>query len=159
MRTRKPALALMATAALAGMTVATAGSAHADREAISGDGGGAVSAQGTRVTVAPNGTRVTSAPRTTAGGVHTNVVWKNVWTAAPSYWNWDVPWTGNYLNAGSNYFYCQMQGPNYHLGSTPYDNNWWLKTDDDAGNRGVWVSAVHVSGGGNWEPIPGVPYC
>lgn len=86
-----------------------------------------------------------------------SAVWKNVWHSAPSYYGGDGGMTGGELNAGSNYFYCQGQGMDYSFDG--YVNDWWLKTDDDSGNSNVWVSAVYVSGGDDWEPIPGVPYC
>lgn len=65
--------------------------------------------------------------------------------------------TGGYLFAGSSYFYCQNVGFEYT--ASGYHNNWWLLTDDDSHHSMVWVNAVHVSGGGNDEPIPGVPHC
>jgi hypothetical protein len=62
------------------------------------------------------------------------------------------------LNAGTNYFYCQS-----NLGrretSGEWTNVWWAKTDDDSGNRNVWVSDVYVQGGANDEPVPGLPVC
>jgi hypothetical protein len=38
--------------------------------------------------------------------------------------------------------------------------DWWLYTDLDspAGAQG-WISAVYVTVGGNYEPIPGLPDC
>ncbi|GGT24934.1 hypothetical protein GCM10010271_30470 [Streptomyces kurssanovii] len=62
------------------------------------------------------------------------------------------------LNAGTNYFYCQA-----NLGrretSGEWTNVWWAKTDDDSGNRNVWVSDVYVQGGADDEPVPGLPVC
>ncbi|QIP87788.1 protein kinase [Streptomyces sp. Tu 2975] len=62
------------------------------------------------------------------------------------------------LDAGTNYFYCQS-----NLGrretSGEWTNVWWAKTDDDSGNRNVWVSDVYVQGGANDEPVPGLPVC
>ncbi|MFJ8802863.1 MULTISPECIES: hypothetical protein [unclassified Streptomyces] len=46
------------------------------------------------------------------------------------------------LRAGTNYFYCwtfaQTYANNGHV--SPY----WLRTDDDSGNRNVWVSDVNL---------------
>jgi hypothetical protein len=38
-------------------------------------------------------------------------------------------------------------------------NTWWAKTDDDSGNKKVWVSATVFTVGGQNEPIPGLPRC
>lgn len=90
--------------------------------------------------------------------VSATTVTKYVWHDAPSYVDRGyVASTGDYLYAGNNYFYCQEKGAT--MGHNQYHNNWWLKTDDDEDNTNVWVNAVFVSGGGNYEPIPGVPYC
>ncbi|MGX1502101.1 UNVERIFIED_CONTAM: putative Ser/Thr protein kinase/uncharacterized membrane protein YgcG [Streptomyces graminofaciens] len=79
-----------------------------------------------------------------------------VWKTAQSY-NDDGAQVG-VLNAGTNYFYCQA-----NLGrretSGEWTNVWWAKTDDDSGNRNVWVSDVYVQGGANDEPVPGLPVC
>lgn len=82
--------------------------------------------------------------------------WKNVWRTAPSYYSGDRA-TGGYLYAGRNYTYCQATGTRVRLGN--YYNYHWLLTDDDDGNRNVWVNAVYFSEGGNDKPVPGVPYC
>lgn len=101
---------------------------------------------------APGGTSTVGAK-----DVQASKVWKNVWHTAPSYYGGDGGRTGGKLNKGNNYFYCQGKGQNHSFKG--YKNNWWLKTDDDSGNKNVWVSAVYVSGGSNFSPIPGVPYC
>ncbi|MFE7560028.1 hypothetical protein [Kitasatospora sp. NPDC057500] len=80
------------------------------------------------------------------------------WATGPSYGTniGGSPVGVLYANA-STYSYCQAKGESYHdLG---YSNNWWVNTDDDSGNARVWVSAVYFSGGPNWGPIPGLPYC
>ncbi|MEV6206960.1 hypothetical protein [Kitasatospora sp. NPDC051914] len=79
----------------------------------------------------------------------------NVWKTAPSYFAGNV--RAGTLNAGTNYFYCQAVGSEVVEG--PYRNNWWAKTDDDSGNKGVWVNVVYLSGGGNDQPVPGLPGC
>ncbi|MFF8828482.1 SH3 domain-containing protein [Streptomyces sp. NPDC015131] len=48
--------------------------------------------------------------------------------------------------------HCQRRGGTVRDGA--YANDWWVQVD--AGGPVGWVSAVYVSGGGNWEPIPGV---
>lgn len=90
----------------------------------------------------------------------------NTWTTANSYhWvgNGHPHWmkTGGKLFAGRNYFYCQFNwGENQRYtdkwGNT---NTWWAKTDDDSGNKKVWVSATVFTVGGQNEPIPGLPRC
>ena len=62
------------------------------------------------------------------------------------------------LNAGTNYFYCQT---NLHRRETygSWTNVWWARTDDDSGNRDVYVSDVYISGGANDQPVPGLPTC
>lgn len=48
--------------------------------------------------------------------------------------------------------HCQLKGDNVVDG--PYANNWWVQVD--AGGPRGWISAVYISTGNNWEPIPGV---
>ncbi|MFJ8042159.1 hypothetical protein ACIRBX_16815 [Kitasatospora sp. NPDC096147] len=79
----------------------------------------------------------------------------NVWKTAPTFWENNV--RAGTLNAGTNYFYCQAMGT--RMSDGPYYNKWYAKTDDDSGNKGVWVNAIYISGGGNDEPVPGLPYC
>lgn len=68
-----------------------------------------------------------------------------------------------YLYAGDNWFVCQRQitaWENPPVGSAR--NNWWLYTQGDVAyaDRGWgWFPATKVSGGGNYEPIPGLPTC
>lgn len=97
----------------------------------------------------------TSETTTTTEDVEAAKVWKNVWRNAPSFY-WSDGRAGT-LWAGSNYFYCQAKGSTHVVDG--YKNNWWLKTDDDNGNTNVWVNAVNISGGANFEPIAGVPFC
>jgi hypothetical protein len=40
-----------------------------------------------------------------------------------------------------------------------WTNVWWAKTDDDSGNTDVYVSDVYIKGGGNDDPVPGLPVC
>lgn len=73
-----------------------------------------------------------------------------------------------YLNAGNNWFVCQHKfpgDPNPRVGSAR--NNWWLWTQADYSKNGNgrkyhgwgWFPATHVSGGGNYQPIPGLRTC
>lgn len=93
----------------------------------------------------------------TTGDVKPSTVTKHVWRNAPSYHARFFGVRAGTLFAGNNYFYCQDTGRTHEYGQ--YKNNWWLYTDDDNGNTGVWVSAVYISGGDNYEPIAGVPRC
>lgn len=40
-----------------------------------------------------------------------------------------------------------------------YYNHYWARTDDDSGNKRVWLPVVWISGGVNDGPIPGLPHC
>ncbi|MDG4865194.1 serine/threonine protein kinase, partial [Streptomyces sp. T-3] len=62
------------------------------------------------------------------------------------------------LNAGTNYFYCQ-QNLGRRETSGEWTNVWWAKTDDDSGNRDVFISDVYIKGGDNDQPLPGLPVC
>ncbi|MCH6159086.1 serine/threonine protein kinase [Streptomyces sp. M600PL45_2] len=80
-----------------------------------------------------------------------------VWKAATSY-NAEHKPVGQ-LNAGINYFYCQKKLPAHRETSGRWTNVWWAKTDDDKGNKNVFVSDVYIKGGDNNEPVPGLPRC
>ena len=77
-----------------------------------------------------------------------------------SRFRWQGVTTG-YLYAGDNWFMCQRPGgTNPAVGTAR--NNWWLFTQGDVGyaHRGWgWFPATMVSGGGNYEPIPGLRGC
>jgi tRNA A-37 threonylcarbamoyl transferase component Bud32 len=62
------------------------------------------------------------------------------------------------LYAGTNYFYCQQNLARRETYGE-WTNVWWAKTDDDSGNRNVFVSDVYIKGGANDEPVPGLPEC
>jgi hypothetical protein len=79
-----------------------------------------------------------------------------VWRGATSYDEGHQP-VGK-LNAGTNYFYCQKKLSHRETYSR-WTNVWWAKTDDDSGNRNVYVSDVYLKGGDNDEPVPGLPVC
>jgi hypothetical protein len=79
-----------------------------------------------------------------------------VWTTAKSY---DAAGTEvGILKQGTNYFYCQ-QNLGRRETSGRWTNVWWARTDDDSGNRNVFVSVVYVQGGDNDAPVPGLPHC
>ncbi|MCX2185462.1 protein kinase [Streptomyces sp. SKN60] len=62
------------------------------------------------------------------------------------------------LNAGTNYFYCQVDlGRRETYGR--WTNIWWARTDDDSGNTNVYFSVVYIKGGNNDQPVPGLPIC
>ncbi|WP_137990910.1 serine/threonine-protein kinase [Streptomyces vilmorinianum] len=62
------------------------------------------------------------------------------------------------LNAGTNYFYCQVNlGRRVTYGQ--WTNVWWARTDDDSGNTNVYFSVVYIQGGDNDQPVPGLPVC
>ncbi|MEU1409380.1 protein kinase [Streptomyces sp. NPDC005728] len=79
-----------------------------------------------------------------------------VWRAAKSYTASGAE--AGVLDAGTNYFFCQTNlGRRETYGR--WTNVWWARTDDDSGNTGVYVSDVYLKGGGNDEPVPGLPAC
>nr|WP_262062827.1 serine/threonine-protein kinase [Streptomyces sp. STR69] len=79
-----------------------------------------------------------------------------VWRSAKSYTASGTE--AGVLGAGTNYFYCQVNlGRRETYGQ--WTNVWWAKTDDDSGNTNVYVSDVYIKGGGNDEPVPGLPVC
>lgn len=87
-----------------------------------------------------------------------------VWKTAPSYRCTTTDQTDSCdgqpvgrLKAGTNYFFCQTLGGYYSDGR--YYNHYWAQTDDDSGNRRVWISVVYISGGVNDGRIPGLPAC
>jgi cell wall-associated NlpC family hydrolase len=92
-------------------------------------------------------------PPTNHGGKY----YERVWKQAPSYRQASLASRAGHLNAGTNYFYCQVKGE--EVNAEGYQNDWWLKTDDDSGNSNVWVNAIYVATGSNDGKIPGVPTC
>ncbi|WP_221351007.1 peptidase M23 [Streptomyces beigongshangae] len=48
--------------------------------------------------------------------------------------------------------YCQRRGDTVVDG--PYANDWWVQMN--AGGPRGWISAVYISTGDNWGPVPGV---
>jgi hypothetical protein len=80
-----------------------------------------------------------------------------VWRTAASYRQPGANRAG-VLNAGTNYFYCQVRSSRRET-SGRYTNVWWARTDDDSGNTDVYVSDVYLKGGANDQPVPGLPVC
>ncbi|HET9381456.1 MAG TPA: protein kinase [Streptomyces sp.] len=118
-----------------------------------GDGGDGKASPAPRATERPAGAR-TSWTRCHPNGRGTYDCW--VWGTATSY-TADGTEAG-VLHSEKNYFYCQRKlGRQVTHGD--YTNMWWAKTDDDSGNKGVYVSAVYIDGSGNNEPLRGLPYC
>lgn len=125
--------------------------------ALASGGMMATSASAAPAEAPPGGSgTVTSTGANTSGDVDASKVTKHVWRNAPSYHPGHGGRAGT-LFAGNNYFYCQTKAYTYEYGE--YKNNWWLLTDDDKGNTDVWVPAVFISGGDNFEAIAGVPKC
>ncbi|MFJ4788589.1 hypothetical protein [Streptomyces sp. NPDC088794] len=115
------------------------------------------------VTVGLTGTAQASAsagcvPRS-GGKVNCNV-WKtaNTWECTTTDQTDSCDGTpAGILHAGTNYFYCEIWATKYTYGS--YYNHYWALTDDDSGNKLVWLPVVYISGGNNDGPIPGLPTC
>ncbi|WP_431041097.1 serine/threonine-protein kinase [Streptomyces sp. P1-3] len=113
-----------------------------------GDGDGGTSSGG--------GTDPTTAPAPVCHGIGGGKHNCDVWRKSTSYTGSGEP--VGVLNEGLNYFYCQADlGRRETYGK--WTNVWWAKTDDDSGNTGVYVSVVYVKGGGNDQPVPGLPVC
>ncbi|MFI0822588.1 serine/threonine-protein kinase [Streptomyces sp. NPDC021098] len=90
--------------------------------------------------------------RDLGGGKYNCVVWRD----ATSYTHGGEP-VGT-LKQGVNYFYCQ-ENLNRPERYGKWTNIWWARTDDDNGNKDVYVSDVYVRGGDNDQPLPGLPVC
>jgi hypothetical protein len=86
------------------------------------------------------------------GGKYNCYVWKEADSYNSSHQQVGI------LHAGTNYFYCQAK---LSIRETygQWTNVWWAKTDDDSGNRNVYVSDVYIKGGANNAPVPGLPTC
>ncbi|MFE0250271.1 hypothetical protein [Streptomyces sp. NPDC059010] len=88
----------------------------------------------------------------------------HVWKTASTWWCTTTDQTDScdgipagILRRGTSYFYCQIWGHDFRYGS--YYNHYWARTDDDSGNKRVWLPVVWISGGVNDGPIPGLPFC
>jgi hypothetical protein len=72
--------------------------------------------------------------------------------------------SGGYLYAGNNWFVCQKRFPQENPPVGNARNNIWLYTQGDVSYSPVykgwgWFPATYVSGGGNYDPIPGLRWC
>ncbi|MGW2331063.1 serine/threonine-protein kinase [Streptomyces sp. NPDC001700] len=110
-----------------------------------GDGG--------KATASPSSTSGTAPACSDIGGGKYNCV---VWRDATSHTHGGEPVGA--LKQGVNYFYCQ-ENLNRPERYGKWTNVWWAKTDDDNGNKDVYVSDVYIRGGDNDRPIPGLPVC
>ncbi|MFE1924259.1 hypothetical protein ACFW91_17045 [Streptomyces asoensis] len=119
----------------AGLVMGTAGAGHA-----------APTASGTTV-AAPARPSATAAKAAAYPKVYLNTV-VNQWTHwTPDYY--DSTHAG-WLYAGSNYFYCLKEGVYYT--DNGRRSRYWLLTDDDSGNRNVYVSEVYLDQWG-WDNV------
>jgi hypothetical protein len=78
------------------------------------------------------------------------------------FWWMDPSVNSGYLRVGTSWFVCQAQFSvdNPKVGTA--QNNWWLYTEGDVAysNHGWgWFPATRVSGGANWQPVPGLTHC
>ncbi|MFG2576323.1 hypothetical protein [Streptomyces sp. NPDC048481] len=99
-------------------------------------------------------TEVASSPQAATG--HTAVEpqaslagLKKVWlSTVVTQWTHFAPEPSTHSHAGtlyigSNYFYCWTEGAQY--ANNGHSSPIWLLTDDDSGNKNVWVSAVNLT--------------
>jgi hypothetical protein len=83
----------------------------------------------------------------------------STWRDARSYWSQESRYpTGGWLWTGRHYFFCQAEGEPHSDGEGNY-STWWALTDDDTGNRDVFVSATAFRDSEPWQPIEGLPRC
>ncbi|WP_116244054.1 hypothetical protein [Nocardiopsis sp. FIRDI 009] len=81
------------------------------------------------------------------------------WRDASTYWSADTRYaTGGWLWPGRHYVFCQAKGQP-HTDGQGNDTMWWVLTDDDTGNRDVFVSATAFDAAEPWQPIEGLPRC
>ncbi|CAL9538165.1 hypothetical protein SUDANB121_04199 [Nocardiopsis dassonvillei] len=110
-------------------------------------------------TAAPAGT-APAAGDTAAGQSALSVRhYYTTWRDARSYWSQDTRYpTSGWLWAGRHYFFCQTEGAAHSDGKGAL-STWWVLTDDDTGNRDVFVSATALRVAEPWKPIEGLPRC
>ncbi|MFG2331585.1 serine/threonine-protein kinase [Streptomyces sp. NPDC048604] len=133
------------------------GGGGADGGATASSGGGGDTGGDTgggSTTTGGGGTDPQPAPACTSigGGKYNCTVWRTEKTYRHDGGEMGV------LNAGTNYFYCQVDlGRRETYGK--WTNVWWARTDDDSGNTNVYFSVVYIKGGDNDSPIPGLRIC
>ncbi|MGW5878488.1 hypothetical protein ACWFMI_18250 [Nocardiopsis terrae] len=82
----------------------------------------------------------------------------STWRDARTYWSQGSRYpTSGWLWAGRHYFFCQVEGEP-HTDGESY-STWWALTDDDTGNRDVFVSATAFRDHEPWQPVQGLPRC
>ncbi|MFF0474755.1 serine/threonine-protein kinase [Streptomyces sp. NPDC004284] len=124
--------------------------------------GGTTTGGGTSTTRPPSGGGATAAPTTQApppasgctasGSTATCQVVRSATTT-----RYDGGEMGT-VGAGPHSFYCQVDldhGETYG-GVT---SRWFARTDDDSGNTNVYLSVLHLSGGGGGGPVAGLRVC
>ncbi|MFE9242652.1 hypothetical protein [Nocardiopsis sp. NPDC006938] len=95
----------------------------------------------------------------TAASAFSHRHYYTTWRDARTYWSQDSRYpTGGWLWSGRHYFFCQAEGEPHSDGEDGY-STWWVLTDDDTGNRDVFVSATALRGSQPWQPIEGLPRC
>lgn len=83
----------------------------------------------------------------------------STWRDARTYWSQESRYpTGGWLWTGRHYFFCQVEGEPHADGEGDY-STWWVLTDDDTGNRDVFVSATAFRDSEPWQPVEGLPRC
>jgi hypothetical protein len=82
-------------------------------------------------------------------------VWKK---QAPTYCLPNIKDQWGWMSGGTEYFYCQKDWK-IRWQDGKYWNTWWALTDDDKGNKGVWMSVVYISEGANGKPVPKLRVC
>ncbi len=105
----------------------------------------------------------TAAPADTSDGHGVRALsvrhYYTTWRDARSYWSQDTRYaTTGWLWAGRHYFFCQTQGTAHSDGEGGL-STWWVLTDDDTGNRDVFVSATALRVSEPWKPVEGLPRC
>jgi hypothetical protein len=113
--------------------------------------------------LAPSGSAATPATASSPEAAHSarDKYYYNVWADSWSHWtpDWYTDSHAGTLRKGRSYFYCQTIGLRWTDPNRGYTNFYWALTDDDSGNKSVYISVVYISAGGNDEPIPGLPIC
>jgi hypothetical protein len=97
-------------------------------------------------------------PRMESGGF-SHRHYYTTWREARTYWSQDTRYpTGGWLWQGRHPFFCQAEGQPHGDGKGNH-TTWWALTDDDTGNRDVFVSATAFQVVEPWKPIEGLPRC
>ncbi|MBB4981770.1 serine/threonine protein kinase [Streptomyces nymphaeiformis] len=127
-----------------------------------GTAGGSTTAGGTTTTHAPSGGGATTAPTTQApppasgctasGSSATCQVVRSATTT-----RYDGGEMGT-VGAGPHSFSCQvdLDRTETYGGAS---SRWFARTDDDSGNTNVYLSVLHLSGGGGGGPVAGLRIC